>query len=84
MTLHLVNKFTEFVNDNQEPTWGAVFLDQTYDSAVRDQGDWRCNATLLYIVGALTNDGLRAGVCMIYYVTVSHLLRTTCQYTTNS
>ncbi|KAF9445248.1 hypothetical protein P691DRAFT_777713 [Macrolepiota fuliginosa MF-IS2] len=59
---------TKLISDKREPTWGFAPVNQTYDSAVGDQGDWRCNAMLLYVVGALTNDGLRASYSVIYYL----------------
>ncbi len=62
------------VTDSPEPTWDIKPFAQTYDSAVEDQGDWRTNAIILIVQGALTVDGLRAGYAIIYYAAVGSTL----------
>lgn len=61
---------TDLVTDNPNPTWTSRFLSQTYDSAAGNQGDWRVNASVVCVQGALTIDGLRAGYAILYYTAV--------------
>lgn len=70
-TSDLVDITANLVTDSREPTWNIKSLSQTYDSAVGDQGDWKVNALVVCVQGALTIDGLRAGYAIIYYLAVS-------------
>ncbi|KAF9448407.1 hypothetical protein P691DRAFT_800849 [Macrolepiota fuliginosa MF-IS2] len=69
-TADLVETTTKLVSDSKDPLWGFVQMTQTYDSGVGDGGGWRLNAFILYVDGALTIDGLRAGFSMMYFMGV--------------
>lgn len=74
----LVQMASDLVTDNPNPTWTSRFLSQTYDSAAGNQGDWRVNASLVCVQGALTIDGLRAGYAILYYTAVGPLFVDSC------
>jgi hypothetical protein len=75
-TADLVEIASKLISDSVEPKWDSVNMTRTYDSAVGDQGDWRVNAVLLSVTGALTFDGLRAGFTIIQFIAVrAELLR---------
>ncbi|KAF9441231.1 hypothetical protein P691DRAFT_791850 [Macrolepiota fuliginosa MF-IS2] len=67
-TADLVEATTKLVSERKEPHWDSMKMTQTYNSGVGDQGDWQLDALILHIGGALTMDGLRAGLSMIYFM----------------
>ncbi|KAF9441778.1 hypothetical protein P691DRAFT_779678 [Macrolepiota fuliginosa MF-IS2] len=61
--------------DNKEPTWGQRTLRQLFYSASEDEYDWKLDGMMVSVNGALTNDGLRAGISLIYFVAVFYRVR---------
>ncbi|KAF9445380.1 hypothetical protein P691DRAFT_777621 [Macrolepiota fuliginosa MF-IS2] len=70
VTSELVRALMGLVSDDKEPTWHVTPIGLYYDSPPMGPGDLKIDVLIVCVSGALTNDGLRAGISLIYYIGV--------------
>ncbi|KAF9452836.1 hypothetical protein P691DRAFT_148565 [Macrolepiota fuliginosa MF-IS2] len=63
----LCRKANDLVQWDTYRQWRHSEYSQTFDAKVEDTDSFICNSVLIYVNGSLTEDGITASSCIIYY-----------------
>ncbi|KAF8649230.1 hypothetical protein AX16_005922 [Volvariella volvacea WC 439] len=66
----IVTLASGFLNADTNEQWEYSEYTKAFDAAIEDQNSWKVRAVFVYVNGSLSEDGLNANLCVIYFMGV--------------
>ncbi|KAF8649232.1 hypothetical protein AX16_005924 [Volvariella volvacea WC 439] len=71
----LVTLATGLIGVDTNKQWLYSEYVESFDAAIEDQKSWKVEADLVYVNGSLSEDGLNANLCIIYFMGVYYNIK---------